>query len=133
MAAGLTTVVRFGAGQEEKDLADQRITEDFVKALPKTDLHVHLDGSIRPATLIDLARNYRQLPLHRGWLKGLGLQRTVRESERIFDRLCIPFQFYKAKSHLSERRRLALNNQNEGVRYRGSVHLNSTCTLTCTR
>jgi adenosine deaminase len=25
-------------------------------ALPKTDLHVHLEGSIRPATLVDLAR-----------------------------------------------------------------------------
>lgn len=32
------------------------ITREFVKALPKTDLHVHLDGSIRIPTLIDLAR-----------------------------------------------------------------------------
>jgi adenosine deaminase len=29
---------------------------DIVPLLPKTDLHVHLDGSIRLATLIDLAR-----------------------------------------------------------------------------
>ncbi len=29
---------------------------DWLKALPKTDLHVHLDGSVRPATLLDLAR-----------------------------------------------------------------------------
>lgn len=31
--------------------------ESFVRALPKTDLHVHLDGSLRLETLIELARN----------------------------------------------------------------------------
>jgi len=29
----------------------------ILHALPKTDLHVHLDGSLRPATLFDLARS----------------------------------------------------------------------------
>ncbi len=29
-------------------------------ALPKTDLHVHLDGSIRPASLLELAREHNQ-------------------------------------------------------------------------
>ncbi len=29
-----------------------------IRQLPKTDLHVHLDGSMRPATLIELAREY---------------------------------------------------------------------------
>lgn len=29
---------------------------EFIRAIPKTDLHVHLDGSLRPATLIELAR-----------------------------------------------------------------------------
>ena len=38
------------------------ITEAFIQALPKTDLHVHLDGSIRLPTLIDLAKEY-QVPL----------------------------------------------------------------------
>jgi adenosine deaminase len=32
------------------------ITEALIADLPKTDLHVHLDGSLRLATLIDLAR-----------------------------------------------------------------------------
>jgi adenosine deaminase len=31
--------------------------EDLIRALPKTDLHVHLDGSLRVETLIDLARS----------------------------------------------------------------------------
>ncbi len=28
---------------------------DFVQALPKVDLHLHLDGSVKPATLLELA------------------------------------------------------------------------------
>ncbi|MDJ0836978.1 MAG: adenosine deaminase family protein [Acidobacteriota bacterium] len=32
------------------------ITEAFIQDLPKTDLHVHLDGSLRITTLIELAR-----------------------------------------------------------------------------
>jgi len=37
--------------------------ESFIKALPKSDLHVHMDGSVRLSTLIELAtRNKVQLP-----------------------------------------------------------------------
>lgn len=32
------------------------ITREFIQRIPKTDLHVHLDGSIRLSTLIDLAK-----------------------------------------------------------------------------
>jgi adenosine deaminase len=31
-------------------------SEQFIRAIPKTDLHVHLDGSLRLSTLIELAR-----------------------------------------------------------------------------
>ena len=34
------------------------ISEEFIRSLPKTDLHVHLDGSMRLETLIDLAKDY---------------------------------------------------------------------------
>lgn len=34
-------------------------SEAFLRALPKTDLHCHLDGSLRLATLLDLARTRR--------------------------------------------------------------------------
>ncbi|MCX7047939.1 MAG: adenosine deaminase family protein [Candidatus Sumerlaeota bacterium] len=35
------------------------IPMDFIRAIPKTDLHVHLDGSLRIATLIELAREQK--------------------------------------------------------------------------
>ena len=44
-------------------MAEEQISEDFIKALPKTDLHVHLDGSLRISTLIELAQEYNvELP-----------------------------------------------------------------------
>jgi adenosine deaminase len=35
------------------------LTFDFLKALPKTDLHCHLDGSLRLDTVLDLARQQK--------------------------------------------------------------------------
>lgn len=37
-------------------IAGSTITREFIRAIPKTDLHVHLDGSLRLSTLIELAR-----------------------------------------------------------------------------
>ncbi|HOZ00732.1 MAG TPA: adenosine deaminase [Candidatus Syntrophosphaera sp.] len=40
-----------------------KLTRQFIHKLPKTDLHVHLDGSVRLATIIDLAKqNSIKLP-----------------------------------------------------------------------
>ncbi len=50
------------------------ITTEYLRRLPKTDLHVHLDGSLRIQTLIDLAREYRvELPSY----SESGLRETV--------------------------------------------------------
>ncbi len=41
------------------------MTEEALRRLPKTDLHVHLDGSLRPSTLIELADERGvKLPAH---------------------------------------------------------------------
>lgn len=40
----------------ELDTEPLHAAESFLKEIPKTDLHVHLDGSIRLSTLIDLAK-----------------------------------------------------------------------------
>jgi adenosine deaminase len=43
---------------------DPRRRRALLHALPKTDLHVHLDGSLRPATLLALAKEQRiRLPV----------------------------------------------------------------------
>ncbi len=36
--------------------ADFKITREFVHAMPKSDLHCHLDGSLRVETILDLAK-----------------------------------------------------------------------------
>ena len=40
------------------DNRDPLLTLDFLRALPKTDLHVHLDGSLRLSSLLELAAEY---------------------------------------------------------------------------
>lgn len=50
------------------------LTEAFIRQVPKTDLHVHLDGSLRIPTLIELARSERvRLPS----FEEEGLRETV--------------------------------------------------------
>ena len=54
------------------------IADDTIRALPKAVLHDHLDGGLRPATVIELAQEYgyHNLAVFRegfeGW-KGAGL------------------------------------------------------------
>jgi adenosine deaminase len=38
------------------EITDGKLPLSFIEKLPKTDLHVHLDGSLRLATILDLAR-----------------------------------------------------------------------------
>ena len=33
------------------------LTRDQLHSLPKAELHVHLDGSLRPSTMLDLAKD----------------------------------------------------------------------------
>ena len=61
------------------------MTPDLIRRLPKTDLHVHLDGSLRLPTLIELARA-RRVPLPSSSEAGLrksGLPAALRQPRRV--------------------------------------------------
>jgi adenosine deaminase len=42
-----------------RPLAELPVTEEILRALPKTDLHCHLDGSLRVETILDLAERQK--------------------------------------------------------------------------
>src|SRR4051812_29509235 len=54
------------------------VTEELLRALPKTDLHCHLDGSMRLATILDLAQQQKvKLPAD----TEEGLARAIHQGE----------------------------------------------------
>ncbi len=61
-------------------MTDSQYSRSFLEALPKSDLHVHLDGSLRLATLIELARE-RQVRLPSETPEGL-LELVFKDSYR---------------------------------------------------
>lgn len=94
--------------------------KEFIQAIPKTDLHMHLDGSLRVETLIELAReqdvklpsytveglnelvfktNYNDL---NEYLKGFGLTCAVMREKESLERIAYE---------------LAMDTFSEGVRY----------------
>lgn len=92
----------------------------FLRDVPKTDLHVHLDGSLRISTLIELAeRQGVQLPAN----TGAGLKREVfKKQYRDLPEYLAGFQYTVAVMQTAEAlervaRELAEDNLAENVRY----------------
>lgn len=87
------------------------LNADFIRQLPKVLLHEHLDGGLRPQTVIDLARscNYQGLPtndaaelgawFHRGankgslpeYLEGFGHTIAVMQTRQAIERVAFEF------------------------------------------
>lgn len=93
---------------------------EFIRAIPKTDLHVHLDGSLRLSTLIDLAKE-RRIELPSFTEEGLR-KRVFKESYRDLNEYLEGFalttmvmQDADALERVSYE--LVMDNFAEGVRY----------------
>lgn len=96
------------------------MTDELLRSLPKSDLHVHLDGSLRLATLIELAKEEGvALPSY----SESGLQTTVFKPRyesleaylKGFDLTCAVLRTPEALERVAYE--LCLDAQTEGVRY----------------
>jgi adenosine deaminase len=113
------------------------ISQKFIEKIPKTDLHLHLDGSLRLPTLIALAREYGvKLPAY----DEKGLRRLVfRKRYANLNEYLEGFAYTTAVLQTApalERvgYELAQDNQAEGVRYievRFAPQLHQNASLTC--
>jgi len=96
------------------------LSAELIRALPKTDLHLHLDGSLREQTLIDLAKE-RKISLPSETVEGLN--ETVFRSHYAslaeylhgFQYTCAVLQDAEALERVAYE--LAWDNIDEGVRY----------------
>ena len=98
----------------------KQIPTELIRALPKTDLHLHLDGSLREQTLIDLARE-RGVSLPSETVEGLN-ELVFRSQYANLAEYLHGFQYTSAVLQDAEALErasyeLAWDNINEGVRY----------------
>jgi len=97
------------------------LTLEFLESLPKTDLHVHLDGSIRLETLVDLAREQGvALPTRDlGELRYLlAAGRKVKSLDEYLEGFAVTLSVMQTEPALERAAfELAEDAQREGVRY----------------
>lgn len=101
-------------------MPEHSYSESFLRAIPKTDLHVHLDGSLRLSTLIDLAKEHNVgLPS----FTESGMRDLVfKEAYANLDEYLTGFMWTTAVMQTPEALQrvayeLAMDNAQEGVRY----------------
>lgn len=104
---------------DKKIIATTELRE-LIKKIPKTDLHLHLDGSLRLETLIRIAKK-EQVALPSYTVEGLNevlfkdQYRNLEEYLKTFGYSCAVMQKPEYLEQVAYE--LALDNQQEGVRY----------------
>ena len=96
------------------------ISHDVLERLPKAELHVHLDGSLRPGTMVDLAAEYDvPLPSHDpGELEHLMRAEDARNLEEYLEKFRITLSLMQRPDALERiAYELAEDNARETVRY----------------
>ena len=96
------------------------IARELLLALPKAELHCHLDGSVRPQTLIDLAAE-RDLTLPAHTVLGVSEYMLVRNAASLEDylaRFSVTLSVMQDAASLERvARELVLDASREGIRY----------------
>lgn len=94
--------------------------DEFIREIPKTDLHLHLDGSLRLTTLIELAKKDGiKLPSYsEEGLKELVFKESYQNLGEYLHGFMYTCEVLRNLENLERcAYELAIDNQNEGVRY----------------